>query len=62
MTHQLLKAEEKEYHDLPDFKKLEEQAKQQKHPYQQNEEPVFVCDPNDPECANRWVQAFGDCA
>lgn len=53
MSHQLLKAEEKEYFDLPNFKDL-------KHPYQENQEKT-VCDPSDKECMSRLVQAFSDC-
>ena len=54
MSHQLLKAEEKEYLDLPKFS-------EQKHPYQDNQPSQFTCDPADKECVSRLVQAFSDC-
>ena len=38
------------------------QAEKTLHPYTPNVEKDHVCDPNDKECVNRLVLAFGDCA
>ena len=40
---------------------LQTPAQLPQHPYTPNQEPKFVCEPGDKECAARWVQAFGDC-
>ena len=40
----------------------QKQSDVQLHPYTPNVEKDQVCDPNDKECVNRLVLAFGDCA
>ena len=47
---------------MTDELKQKQPVQTEQHPYQTNTEPEFKCDPNDKECANRWVEAFGDCA